>query len=76
MKATRNMNRLDQVVRFVFGLMLIYASIALVESWFFAIPIALFGAINLFSSAYAYCPVYSLLGIASLSHKPDARSKT
>lgn len=65
MKLRRNMSVLDQIVRLVFGIMLIYAAGYMVDPLFLAIPIALFGAINLFSAAYAYCPVYSVLGIAS-----------
>lgn len=67
MRTTRNMNRLDQLVRLVFGALLIYASVTLVESVIVAIPIAVFGIVNLFSAAYGYCPVYSFLGITSLS---------
>lgn len=72
----KNMNRLDQVMRVGIGLTLIYFGFvdpSFIGDTLYAMILGLFGVLNLVSALVAFCPVYALAGISSLSKKREAK---
>ena len=72
----KNMNRLDQAIRTVIGLALIYFGFvdpSFIGDRLYAVILGLFGVLNLMSAVVAFCPVYALAGISSLGKKHEAK---
>lgn len=72
----KNMNRLDQSIRVVIGLTLIYFGFvdpSFIGDPLYAMILGLFGVLNLASALVAFCPVYALAGISSQSKKDEAK---
>jgi hypothetical protein len=74
MKLKRNMNKLDQGVRLIFGASLVFAGFVLIESQLISILIIIFGIINLVSGATSHCPVYAAIGVSSLSVRDEGKA--
>jgi uncharacterized membrane protein YuzA (DUF378 family) len=68
MKFKRNMHRLDQLVRIVLGVVLIYVGFintGLINSDVINWILGLFGIVNIVVAIASYCPVYSLADIST-----------
>jgi hypothetical protein len=73
MKLDRNMHVVDQIIRLVLGVGLIYFGFFdhnVISDPFFGYIVGIFGVINLGSGLVAVCPVYSMAGIRT--HKAPA----
>lgn len=71
----KNMGRLDQVVRFLVGVILIYLGFfkqEVIGDQLYAILIGIFGIINLGSSFMSYCPFYHLANVDTTGSKQDS----
>ncbi len=63
---TKNMGRIDQVLRLGISLVLIYAGFIdqqLIDDNFTSMIVGIIGIINLLSSLSRFCPFYSIAGI-------------
>lgn len=66
MALTRNLSRLDQVLRIGVGLVLVYMGFidtSLIGDTYLAVAAGVFGAINVVVGIGGYCPLYRLAGI-------------
>ena len=66
MKINRNMHPIDQAVRILFGIALIYIGFfneELISDALFRVLLGGFGVVNLISGIVATCPVYLMAGI-------------
>lgn len=69
MKVVPNMNRIDQVLRLLLGIAMVYFGFfdrSLVSDAVYGMLLGLFGVLNLGSALARICPVYTLAGIATL----------
>ena len=69
MKIQRNMHPIDQVLRLLLGIILIYIGFfngELVSDALFRTLLGCFGVINLVSGIMAVCPVYLMAGISTI----------
>ena len=64
----RNMHRIDQAIRVVLGLALIWVGFidkTYITSFWLSGIVGVFGVINIVSAVAAYCPVYRVAGIST-----------
>lgn len=62
---SKNMSRLDQVIRFVAGLVLVGIAATFDLGLIVAVAVGAFGVLNIVSAFTAHCPVYRAIGISS-----------
>lgn len=62
---SKNMSRLDQVIRFVAGLVLVGIAATFDLGLIVAVAVGAFGVLNIASAFTAHCPVYKAIGISS-----------
>lgn len=74
MTFTKNMSRLDQVIRFCAGLLLVGIAVTFDLHLIVALLVGAFGLLNIFSAFIAHCPVYRAIGISSRGHSDQASS--
>ena len=68
MRIERNMHYIDQAIRVILGIALVYYGFfdrSLVSDPLFGTLLGIFGVINLISAGMAMCPVYMLAGIST-----------
>jgi len=69
-----NMNRVDQCVRTIAGIGMIYVGFvdtSILDDSFFNMLVGLFGVVNVVVGAVRVCPVYFAVGISSLRPKEE-----
>ena len=69
MKVVQNMSRIDQVLRLLLGIAMIYYGLfdhSLIGDALYGVLLGLFGILNVGSSLVGICPIYVLAGISSL----------
>ena len=79
MKLKRNMGPVDQVIRAVVGVSLIYlgpVSKMLTSDFMSGMLLALVGALALISAATGYCPLYHVSGFCTSTPKDDAGQRS
>ena len=79
MKLKRNMGPVDQVIRAVVGVSLIYlgpVSKMLTSDFMSGMLLALVGALALFSAATGYCPLYHVSGFCTYKPKDGAGQRS
>lgn len=74
MRFSKNMSRMDQVIRFVAGLLLVGIAITFDLGLIVAIAVGAFGVLNIGSAFMAHCPVYSAIGISSRAQPEKSRA--
>ncbi len=68
MKIVPNMNRIDQVIRLLLGMAMVWFGFldhSLIEDPFYGLLLGLFGVLNIGSALMRTCPVYMLAGIST-----------
>jgi len=63
---TKNMSRIDQVLRLGISLVLIYVGFIdqeIIDDSFISIIVGIIGIVNLFSALTRFCPLYFVSGI-------------
>ncbi|MDH3974580.1 MAG: DUF2892 domain-containing protein [Deltaproteobacteria bacterium] len=65
----KNMGRVDQILRLTVGLLFIYLGFvnqSIIGDRLYAVMIGIFGAVNIGSAFFRFCPFYLLAGLSTV----------
>lgn len=74
MKFTRNMSGIDRAIRLFFGTLLLVVAGTFDLDLIMAVPVAVFGLVNVFSATVSHCPVYRVFGVSSCARSLSGSS--